>query len=264
MQREELHLLKCNLHTHFFESYGNDPRRMIDAHHDAGYDCVALTEHCGYLEDLDVARDAVAYSEETYGPDLIVIVGEELNFRVTHKGQSYGMDMIGLFLDRYIYCGDTRGIDPDPSGFVTAAEALDNVHSQGGIGIIAHDNYTSWLGRREQNRVRAWDFRGNWALDGWEVGNGLVYDQHDESGTDLMLSHPQESVDEGYIVVANSDAHSTEDVERCGICSTLVFAAERTAEGVREALLNRRAVADCNGHLYGRREWVDLLRSSER
>jgi predicted metal-dependent phosphoesterase TrpH len=38
-------MLKCDLHTHCYESDGRDATAVVNAHRAAGYDCVALTEH---------------------------------------------------------------------------------------------------------------------------------------------------------------------------------------------------------------------------
>lgn len=265
MKEKTFYILKCNFHTHFNEFYGNSgAKTMVDAHHDAGYDCIALTEHCGFLKDLDVVKEAKAYAEKKYGQNFIVITGEELNFKISKNDRSYGMDMIGLFLDKYIYCGWKRGDNPDAANFITAGDAFDRVHAQGGIGIIAHDNLTATVWHAKSfgkgEGVWTWDFRKNLPIDGWEIGNGMGYYGQIAPELNLMLSHPQESVDEGYIVMANSDAHCVENIKPLGICCTYLFVAEKTYGNVKEALLKRRTVADCNGELFGERRWVNLLR----
>lgn len=253
-KKEEYYLLKCNFHTHFFESYRNDARIMVDAYHDAGYDCIALTEHCCFLKDLDVEKEAKAYAEEKYGRDFIVVVGEELNFKISKNHRSYGMDMIGLFLGEYIYCGYMSGDNLDLANFMTAREALDKVHAQGGLGIIAHDNLTATFFHAkdfgEGEGIWAWNFRKNLPIDGWEIGNSHTLN--------LMLSHPHESVAEGYITMANSDAHGVKDIKPRGICCTYLFVTDKTPECLKESLLKKRTVADCNGKLYGEQQWVDL------
>ena len=73
----EQYLLKCNFHTHYFETYGDRPEIMVDAHYEAGYDCIALTEHDIQISDLKGEQRAQAYAQDKYGSDFLVIVGEE-------------------------------------------------------------------------------------------------------------------------------------------------------------------------------------------
>jgi len=228
---------------------------MVDAYHDAGYDCIALTEHCCYLNDLEVEKRAKAYAEEKYGTDFIVIVGEELNFTIGKNQRLYGMDMIGLFLEEYIYCGYRSGDILDLAKFISARSALDEVHAQGGLGIIAHDNLTaSFFHAMDYGAgegLWTWDHRRDLPIDGWEIGNSHTLS--------LMLSHPQESVAEGYITMANSDAHNVAEIMPRGICSTSLFVTAKTPECIKESLLKKRTVADCNGQLYGEQRWIDLF-----
>ncbi len=164
------------------------------------------------------------------------------------------MDMIGLFLDEYIYCGYMSGDPLDLAKFITARQALDMVHAQGGLGIIAHDNLTATFFHAqdygEGEGLWTWEFRHDLPIDGWEIGNSHT--------PYLMLSHPQESVEEGYITMANSDAHGVPDIKPRGICCTYLFVTDKTPEGIKDSLLKKRTVADCNGKLYGEQRWVDL------
>lgn len=262
-------ILKCNLHTHFEESYGNSGARiMVDAYQKAGYDCIALTEHCGFMTTLDVAKEAREYAADRYGDSFVVVVGEELNFKVNDSGILCAMDLVGLFLDEFIGCGWTGGEDVGTAKFPTAEEALSAIHSQGGIGIVAHDALTAigWHAADfgMENPLWTWDIRKGLPFDGWEVGNAAGYDSRTAEGRDLMLSHPQESVDEGYIVTASSDAHSVDHVESHSFCRTYLFVTERTTEGIKKALMDRRTVADCKGQLFGRPEWVGLLKKQRQ
>lgn len=263
-KKEEFYLLKCNFHTHYFEFYGKNAKIMVDAYHDAGYDCIALAEHTCFLKDLEVEKEAKAYAEKKYGQEFIVIVGEEINFDINKNGRIYRKDAIALFLDKYIFCGIRHPDNNDPPNIISAGEAFDKVHAQGGIVIIAHDSHTAWRGEfydGKGKQIWTWDFREDFPIDGWEIGNGSAYyGANIANAPDSMLSHPQETVDEGYIVMANSDAHNVTDIKSRGICYTYLFVTEKTTESIKEALLEKRTVAYCNGKLFGEQRWLDLLR----
>jgi hypothetical protein len=259
---QEYHLLKCNFHTHYFESYGDRPEVMVDAHYEAGYHCVALTEHDIQISDLDGEKRAQAYAQQKYGSDFLVIVGEELAFNDSKVSGCMVREMLALFLDDFIVSG--RKFVRDYDSLVETRAALDEVHRQGGIAIICHDNWLDWfleyagLGKYPW----MWGFREGLPIDGWEVANGvggLV--NSEQAGRDLTLSHPHETVAEGYIPLADSDAHKAEDIPLCqDTCFTYVFAHERTVAGVKEALLNRRVVAVNRGEVYGPEKLVEALR----
>lgn len=263
-KKEGFYVLKCNLHTHFFESYGNDAKIMVDAYRDDGYDCIALTEHDYYLKDLEVEKAARAYAEKKYGQEFIVIIGEEIYFELGKNDRKYRKEMTALFLDKYISCGRQSPDDDDPPDLISAGKAFEKIHAQGGIAIIAHDSLTVWRGEfydGKGKQIWAWDLRKDLPIDGWEIGNGIAhYGANIANAPDRMLSHPRESVNEGYISVANSDAHNAKDIKPYGICHTYLFVTERTTNGIKEALLEKRTVADCNGELFGEQRWLNLLR----
>ena len=261
----EQYLLKCNFHTHYFETYGDRPEIMVDAHYEAGYDCIALTEHDIQISDLKGEQRAQAYAQDKYGSDFLVIVGEELAFNDTSVSGCMVRETLCLFLDEFIVSG--RKFVRDYDSLLDTRAALDEIHRQGGIAIICHDNWLEWfleyagLGKYPW----MWGFRHGLAIDGWEVADGVAgLANEGMAGRDLMLSHPQESVDEGYIALANSDAHKAEDIPLCvDMCYTWVFAPERSLEGVKQALLNRQTVAVCRGEMWGPRNLVEFLQQSD-
>lgn len=273
----EFYPLKCNFHTHFAENYGNGAKAMVDAYYKIGYDCIALTEHDDCIKDLQPEKEAQAYAKKKYGSDFLVIVGEEVAFDDSENTGEPTRELLALFIDSYIDCGRDSGIDYSIASTPTISlnPLLSAIHKQGGIAIVCHDNWLQWFynehlpNQEEKIKVKRfkdyqhgrkkakwfWDYRKGKQIDGWEVGNCSKFD--------YMLSHPQESVNEGYIVLSNSDAH---DVEGIGIgtsCHTYVFAKERSLEAVKEALLFRRTVAICNGVAFGEKGLVNLVDKDE-
>ena len=256
---QEQYLLKCNFHTHYAEFYGDKPEIMVDAYYEAGYNCIALTEHDDVIKDLEGEKRAQLYAKKKYGSDFLVIVGEEFAFDDRSNSGCYIREVLGLFLSEYIFTGRKSGKD---ISLIDGQKALNEVHRQGGVAVICHDNWLVWcleyMGRGKHPWM--WDFRHGLPIDGWEVGNGVASRLNEKkAGRDLMLSHPQESVDEGYIVLANSDAHKIEEFELSTDCYTYVLANQKTLQGVKEALLDRRTVAFCKGKMYGAEKLVCLL-----
>lgn len=260
-------MLKCNFHAHYYESYGRDATAVVEAHRTAGYDCVALTEHFCFLPDLEVEENARRAERARGGEELIVIVGEEASFALAGEGGVYGKDVVCLFLNQVIRCE----LDPHPAPstevgpLIPLSKGLDLIHAQRGIAVVAHDAWGVWWDRRfdgKEQGLWVWDCRHGLAIDAWEVGNGWATFEKNAPGLELMLSHPQKSVDEGYIVLANSDAHAADQVGRLGACCTYVFVSERSAEGVKDALLHRRCVASCDRQVFGREEWVERWRNA--
>ncbi len=117
----DLSILKCNLHTHFYEYYRNDAKRMVDSYHDGSYDSIALTEHCGFRESSGFTEKACAYLFEKYGEEFLVVLGQELNFSISTENRHDGIDLLGLFLTEHIDCGWSSGRDPKVSEFITGA-----------------------------------------------------------------------------------------------------------------------------------------------
>lgn len=253
------HVLKCDFHVHFTEAFGSNARPMVDAFQRLGYDCIALTDHANLLKDLNWEREAQIYAEKKYGSDFLVIRGLEipLNDKICSDAMRH---VVGLFLEEHI--GPPSETDLEPS-LVTV---LTRIHQQGGLLIIVHD-YRG-VGRLYEKGINSpkwiWDYRRGKSIDGWEIGNGSGYCEQSPEGSNCMLSHPQESVDEGYITLAGSDAHDVEQAESKSICWTYVFTSDKTTESVREALLARRTVSSCNGILYGQKPWVNILSEGEK
>lgn len=253
---ERFHILKCDFHVHFTEAYGSDARPMIDAFHQARYDCIALTDHADLLKDLSSEKEAQIYARKRYGSDFLVITGLEisLNDEVSSDAMRH---LVALFIEKHI--NPPRETDLEASLITT----LDRIHRQKGLGIIVHDHrgvarlyekgveYPEWI----------WDYRKGKAIDGYEIGNGSGYYERSPYGSNCMLSHPQESIDEGYITLAGSDAHDVQQIADRSVCCTYVFTLDKTIEAVKEALLARRTLSYCNGILYGQERWFNIVKT---
>ena len=102
-----------DLHIHSRYSFDSllKPAQIIDVARKNGLDGVAITDH----NTIQGALEAKAYA----GGNVIVIIGAEIN---TEEG-----DVVGLFLSKDI---NSRRFE----------EVVNEIHSQGGIAILAHPN----------------------------------------------------------------------------------------------------------------------------
>ncbi|MEE8369571.1 MAG: PHP domain-containing protein [Dehalococcoidia bacterium] len=119
--------LHVDLHTHTHHSPDSliSPRRLVEACHRKGIDCVAVTDH-------NSIRGALAVRELA---DFPVIIGEEIR---TDAGE-----IIALFLNEEV----PRGL--------SAEETIERVKGQGGLVGVPHpyDQFRSALRHEEMERL---------------------------------------------------------------------------------------------------------------
>jgi hypothetical protein len=117
-----------------------------------------------------------------------------------------------------------------------------NIHSQNGIGIVAHPWIAGEWSIVNWTDSSWYPYRSLECIDGWEVYfnfESSVYDEYLEKSF-ITLDH---------------------DFHRGAVPLdeyTILFAHNRTEEGVREALLSKRNVAFLKGQVYGTREALML------
>lgn len=163
------------------------------------------------------------FARRTGGP--IVIAGEEITAPRYH--------LIGLGMT-----------DPIPSG-VPLADAIVSVHAQGGVAIVAHPYEMDWLaaGAPELD-----------ALDGAELvrPEALV---DDEAAARLRGFFARGS----FTAIGSSDFHGLGPM---GFARTWVFARERSAQGVIDALREGRTVVYGRDRIHGDPELIALAARS--
>jgi predicted metal-dependent phosphoesterase TrpH len=162
---------------------------------------------------------------KTGGP--IVIAGEEIT------NPDYHLIAVGL----------SRAVRPDQ----TAKEAIDAIHAQGAVAIAAHP----------LRSFRGFDEAALAAVDGTEVAHPITRAQEGREYVEVFERarhlHPQVAP------IGSSDVHVTPFL---GACRTIVFARERSVNGVMEAIRAGRTVAvDQSGTLYGSPDLLARVRS---
>jgi hypothetical protein len=174
-----------------------------------GLDAIAMTPH----NHIWVAQAGRWFSRLVGGPT--VLVGEEI---VTPQYHLLAV-----------------GIEKTISWRQPAANAIDELHKQGGVAIAAHPTKFYWLG---------YDAAAVSKLDGAEVLHPLAYENARQYG-ELQEFYGRARL----AAIGDSDFHGLGPL---GLCRTLVFATEDSERAIVEAVRARRTVVyDRDGRAYG-------------
>ena len=241
--------LVVDLHTHSVFSDGSvwPNIRVQEAVRD-GLDAVAITEHLEYqphaadIPHPDRNRAYIVASQAAEGEDLIVIPGSEITRGMPpgHANAVFIQDATALLQD------DEKAV------FREAA----------GQGAFIFWNHPMWTAQERTGIPRLYDLHEELLqenlIHGIEVANNHYYS--DEA---LQLA-----LDRDLAIIGTSDIHGLVDweyevAEGGHRPVTLVFAHERSADAIKEALFARRTAIWFNDLLIGReRELVPLVESS--
>jgi hypothetical protein len=185
-----------------------------------GLDVIALTGHNYTWTGALGAWFGIHYS----GP--LVIAGEEVHTPHYH--------LLGI------------GINKTVPWRLSAADAIDEIHRQGGIAIAAHPVARYWS---------AYDTAAVARLDAAEV----VHPEGLRSPTSAaeFIRFAQRG---NFAAIGDSDSHGS----NVRLCRTYVFVREVSKSGVLEALRNHRTVVYDRGRYYGDAHLVQLAKSDGR
>lgn len=234
--------LKCDFHTHTVFSDGTVwPTVRIDEAYREGLDAISLTEHIEYRphkEDIKAAHDRSYDIAEkaAKAKNIILIKGSEI----------------------------TRGMPPGHFNaiFLSDADLLDTEEYMDAFKAAKQQNafifwnHPGWDAQQPDTTLW-WDTHTqlleNGYMQGIEVVNGKYFPEAHQWCLDKKLT-----------MIGNSDVHqpiqSNVDFskgEHRGM--TLVFAKERSEEGIREALINRRTVVYHKNMLIGESQYLNEL-----
>ncbi|MBN1590396.1 MAG: hypothetical protein JW888_12850 [Pirellulales bacterium] len=231
--------LKCDFHIHTVFSDGQVwPTVRVREAWRQGLDGIAITDHIEYSpHKKDVSRDLNRVH------DLAAGLAKQLNLLLIRGGEITKDTPPGHF--NTIFVKDMTPLnDPD---IVKQARLADE---QGGFMFWNHP--LIWGGKWTD--VHDTLYKNQW-LRGVEVCNGPT-DTHYLTTFGLGL-------EKNLTLLGNSDMHvpdlrtrNTADDHRT---MTLVFARQRTVEGVHEALLERRTLVWFHNEILGRTEWLAPL-----
>ncbi len=233
--------LKCDFHTHTVFSDGAVwPDIRSEEAWREGLDAVAITEHIEYQphkEDLPTNHERSFEIAKPHGDRLDVIV---------IKGSEVTRDMPPGHLNA-VFLEQAGPLDTEPW-----SQALEEAHSQG---AFIFWNHPGWDGQQSDGVARWYpehtDLVEKGQLRGIEVINAREY-------------YPEAHrwcLEKNLTILANSDIHWPLNLDydvRQGDKRpvTLVFAEERSAEGIKKALFARRTAAYAAGMLIGKEEFL--------
>jgi hypothetical protein len=216
-------VLAADLHVHPYPGDGSLP--VWELQREAarrGLDVIAVTGHNNRLG-IEIGR---LVPLEPDGP--IVRPGQEIT--------APGFHMIAVGIERLI---DWR---------LSAHDAIEAIHGQGGVAIAAHPLPISW----RENDAEALK-----ALDGAEVAHPstLAYSQG-QVGFETFFVRVQ-SINPRVAPIGSTDFHM---VAPLGLCRTYLLTDNRSAAGALDAIRRGRTVArNPNGRLFGAAEHVAVV-----
>ena len=208
-------ILAADLHVHPYPGDGGLPTWELQREAmRRGLDVVAVTGHNNRFG-LDLGG---AVPLQTEWP--ILLAGQEITTPSFH--------LIAVGIERLI---DWR---------LTAREAIDAIHAQGGAAIAAHPAPDSW---------RVDDETALRALDGAEVAHPSVLSFSPTRAAFEAFSRRVQAVNPSLSPIGSSDFHMTAPL---GLCRTYLLVDERSAAGAVAAIrLGRTVARDPHGRFYG-------------
>ena len=203
-------VLAVDFHVHPFPLSASTltPWDLVNEARHQGLDAVAITGHNSAMPGRVARALASKFGDPT------VLVGEEIHGPVYH--------MLAI------------GIEQSISWRLSAAQAIDEIHRQGGVAIAAHPGAAAWPA-----------FAGDAmrTLDASEIVQPLIF------GSERFTRELREFNQRGHFTATgSSDYHGLGPV---GICRTYVFARDNTAASILEALRAGRTVVYGPGQIYG-------------
>ena len=241
--------LKCDFHQHTVFSDGSvwPDIRVMEALMD-GLDAISLTEHLEYQphkDDIphpDRNRSYDIAIKEAGAHELIIVKGSEITRKMPPGHNN------AIFLS-----------DPNKLLVSDSIQVFREAKKQGAFTFWNHPN---WTPQRKDGMATLTDVHRflirEKLLDGIEVVNDQTF----------SVEALQIALDNNLTIMGNSDIHELIDwdfkVPEGGHRPiTLVFAKERTAESIKDALMNRRTVAVFKNLLIGRNEFlIPLIENS--
>lgn len=251
--------LKCDFHMHTVFSDGHvwPTFRVHEAVRD-GLDVIAITEHIDYEGFPDEIRKDYNKSyqlaqEAARGKDLLVISGVEISPRVPpyHHNALFVSDANALPAD-YMKSGKKEFVMKEDMTRTELMAPFLAAQKQEAFVFYNHPGWGWWDGKDTTLFTPFHqELLDRGILKGVEVAN---------SGNYNVIAH-RLAMEHGLTMISNSDEHYDvfpryRDGHRP---MTLVFAEEKTAEGVRKALLERRTAAFFDNYLVARQQEAEAL-----
>ena len=241
-----------HLHTIFSDATVWPETRVQEAIWE-GLDVIAFTEHLdtrhqhmvkkGVFTDKCDRNYSYKIAAKKAGKKLLVIHGGEIS-----RGMAPGHWNCLFVKDNNKICAAAEANDHDH--FLAAQGGLKEAHAQGAFTMWNHPNW----GKHAPNETKWWDEHEQLYNQGYMQGIE-VYNKDCGYSPEAH----QWAIERNIAIFGNSDAHNLFFYETDYLHGehrpvTLVFAKEKSYEGVREALDARRTAAFAEGMVYGREQ----------
>jgi hypothetical protein len=236
--------LVCDLHTHTVFSDGQVwPDTRSEEAWREGYDVVAITDH---IEHQPHAADLPTSHERSF--QIAEPLGRQLDVMVVR----------GSEVTRSMPPGHLNAVFLDAVTPLDVSDWREAVRRAGAQGAFVFWNHPGWRGQQRDGVVR-------WYPEHQEmVDKGLLHGIEVVNTRDYYEEAHRLGIEKGLALLANSDVHNPSNLdyhphEGDHRPATLVFARERTAASVREALHARRTAAWSGEVLIGSQELLRPL-----
>lgn len=241
--------LKCDFHQHTVFSDGSvwPDIRVMEALMD-GLDAISLTEHLEYQPH----KDDIPHPDRNRSYNLALKEAKDHDLLIIH----------GSEITRKMPPGHSNAIFIQDANILLVSDSIGVFRAAKQQGAFVFWNHPNWIAQRMDGIATLTDMHRflirEKLLDGIEVVNDKTYS--DEA---LQLA-----LDNNLTIMGTSDIHGLIDwefkVPNGGHRPiTLVFSKDRTAEGIREGLMDRRTVVFYKDMLIGRPQFLEpLVRSS--
>lgn len=240
--------LKCEFHQHTVFSDGSVwPEIRVAEAVRYGLDAISITDHLEYQpkrEEVPHEDRNTGYklaSKTAKGLDLLVVNGAEIT-----RGMPPG-HLNAIFIE-----DANKLLDSDP------VEVVREANKQGAFVFWNHPHWTSQKkdGIAELNKMHE-ELINEGLIHGIEIVNENTYS--DEAF--------QIALDNNLAILGNTDVHGlvewNESMAKHNRPVTIVFAREKTADALKEGIINRRTAVWFNNTLFGNSEFlVPLVKES--
>jgi histidinol phosphatase-like PHP family hydrolase len=258
--------LKGDFHIHTVFSDGSVwPTIRVNDAWMRGYDAISITDHIEYQPKkryIPINHNAGYHIAKPEGDkhDLIVIQGTEIT-RVMPPGHLNAIfieDASKIETERVHH----RHTHPTPGNYMDSVDhhhqdymhALEEAINQGGFLFWNHPGWAA----QAPDGIKMYDIHKELIEKGWLKGIEVA------NWNEWYPEAFQWCLDYNLAMISNSDVHQTEEIyekstDNLSRPVTLLFAKERTAESIREALDNARTAVWFNNLVMGRKEHVEPL-----
>ena len=236
--------LKCDFHMHTVFSDGNVwPQIRVEEAWLQGLDAISITDHLEYRPHKD---DIISDHNRSF--EIARDRADQLSL-ILVKGSEITRDMPPGHLNA-IFLKDSNPLDVEDW-----RDAIRIAHEQG---ALVFWNHPGWE-RQAPGGIAVWYDEHTWIYDqGFMMGIEVV------NHTSYYPDVHQWAIDKKLTILGNSDSHNPMAHDFAPDKGefrpyTLVFAEERSAEGIKSALLDRRSAAVFEGKIIGAPRFLEAI-----